>query len=499
MRTQQYLRAGVLMLAAGLVPAWSQAGSASIRGQVTDPSGKSIPDASVSLTNGQGVSRGVKSDVQGQYQVRNVDPGTYTVRASAKGFAPAERPDYQVANGPAQVLDFPLALASATEKVTVQDSLQLEVDPSNNASALVLRGKELDALSDDRDDLAADLAALAGPAAGPNGGQIYIDGFTGGRLPPKSSIREIRINQNPFSAQYDRIGTGRVEIFTKPGSDDYHGEVQIPYGKDVFNSRNPFTTVKPPYERRQLEGEFGGPLGKKTSFFADFEIRHVTENAFINARTLDDSLQVISVAEGIVTPRRSTEENVKLDRQLSKNHTLTLRYTFARDSTDNQGAGGFSLPSRIYNNRDSEDTAQFVETGVYGVHTVNETRARYSRQHSRQNGNANLPTTAVLDAFTGGGPPLTLSFTNQDRLEVQNMTTLTHGVHLLRWGGRLRGIYLKDQDTQNYTGTFTFSSLDSYRLTLLGRQTGLTAQQIRATGGGAQGQVIQQDAGVGGP
>jgi hypothetical protein len=462
-----------------------QAGSASIRGQVTDPSGKSIPDASVSLTNGQGVSRGVKSDVQGQYQVRNVDPGTYTVRASANGFAPAERSDYQVANGSAQVLDFPLALASATEKVTVQDSLQLEVDPSNNASALVLRGKELDALSDDRDDLAADLAALAGPAAGPNGGQIYIDGFTGGRLPPKSSIREIRINQNPFSAQYDRIGTGRVEIFTKPGSDDYHGEVQIPYGNDVFNSRNPFTTVKPPYERRQLEGEFGGPLGKKTSFFADFEIRHVTENAFINARTLDESLQVISVAEGIVTPRRSTEENVKLDRQLSKNHTLTLRYTFARDSTDNQGAGGFSLPSRIYNNRDSEDTAQFVETGVYGVHTVNETRARYSRQHSRQNGNANLPTTAVLDAFTGGGPPLTLSFTNQDRLEVQNMTTLTHGVHLLRWGGRLRGIYLKDQDTQNYTGTFTFSSLDSYRLTLLGRQTGLTAQQIRATGGGA--------------
>ena len=115
-----------------------------------------------------------------------------------------------------------------------------------------------------------------------------------------------------------------------------------------------------------------------------------------------------------------------------------------------------------------------METGVYGVHTVNETRARYSRQRSRQNGDANLPTTVVLDAFTGGGPPLTLSFTNQDRLEVQNTTTVTHGTHLLRWGGRLRGIYLKDQDTQNYTGTFTFSSLDSYRLTLLGQQSGLT-------------------------
>ncbi|MCU1233649.1 MAG: Cna protein B-type domain protein [Candidatus Solibacter sp.] len=480
----RFLSAALLIFFSAVVPAFSQAGTGSIHGQVTDPSGRSIPDAAVSFTPDHGSSRSVKTDVQGQYQLRNLNPGPYTIRVTAKGFAPAERDAYDVTAGAAQVLDFPLYLASATEKVTVQDSLQLEVDPSNNASALVIRGKELDALSDDRDDLAADLAALAGPAAGPNGGQIYIDGFTGGRLPPKSSIREVRINQNPFSAQYDRIGMGRVEIFTKPGSEDYHGEVQFHYGNDIFNSRNPFTPEKPPYERRQWEGEFGGPLGRKTSFFADFELRHVTENAFVNARTLDDNLQVISIAQGIVTPRRSTEENVKLDHQLSKNHTLTLRYTFARDSTDNQGAGGFSLPSRIYNNRDSEDTAQFVETGVYGAHTVNETRARYSRQHSRQNGNAGLPTTVVLDAFTGGGPPLTLSFTNQDRLEIQNTTTVTHGPHLLRWGGRLRGIYLKDQDTQNYTGTFTFSSLDSYRLTLLGQRAGLSPQQIRATGGG---------------
>ena len=103
---------------------------------------------------------------------------------------------------------------------------------------------------------------------------------------------------------------------------------------------------------------------------------------------------------------------------------------------------------------------------------MNETRARYSRQRTRQEGNANLLTTVVLDAFTGGGPPLTLSFTNQDRLEVLNTTTVTHGTHLLRWGGRLRGVYVKDQDTQNYTGTFTFSSLDSYRLTLSGEQSG---------------------------
>ena len=174
-----------------------------------------------------------------------------------------------------------------------------------------------------------------------------------------------------------------------------------------------------------------------------------------------------------------------MDRQLSKNQTLTLRYTFATTAIDNQGASQFVLPSRVYNNRDGENTIQFAETGVYGLHTINETRARYSRQRSRQEGSAGIPTTVVLDAFTGGGSPMILSFTNQDRIEVQNMTTLTRGVHLLRWGGRLRGVQLNDQDTQNYTGTFTFSSLDAYRATLLGLAAGGSAQQIRAGGGGA--------------
>ena len=307
-----------------------------------------------------------------------------------------------------------------------------------------------------------------------------------GACPPKSSIREVRINQNPFSAQYDRIGMGRVEVFTKPGTRRFSWRDPNPRRQRHFQRAQSLHAR----EAHMAAARAGGrdrraASGKKTSFFADFEVRKFTENSFVNARTLDSNLQVVAVSQGVLTPRRDTEENVKLDRQLSKDHTLTLRYTFARQAIDNQGASGFSLPSRIYNFRDAEDTVQFAETGVYGVHTVNETAGAYSRQRSRQEGNATLPTTAVLDAFTGGGSPLTLSFTNQDRIEVQNMTTVTHGVHLLRWGGRLRGVHLKDQDTQNYTGTFTFSSLDSYRITLMGQQAGWSPQQIRAAGGGA--------------
>ncbi len=479
------LTAVLFLLLSGLLPGWSQSGPGNIHGQVTDPAGRSIPGAVVTLSNGRGWSRSAATDAHGEYRVPNLPLGTYTIRVAAKGFAAAERQEIQITSAASQAVDFPLSLASTHESVTVADSAQVQVDPSANGDALVLRGSDLDALSDDPDDLAADLAALAGPGAGPNGGQIYIDGFTGGRLPAKASIREIRVNQNPFSAQFDRIGLGRVEVFTKPGSEDFHGEIQTHDGSDVLNARNPFTPVKPKWQRLGLEGEVGGPIGKKTSFFADFEVRKWTENSFVNAITLDSKYQVAPFAQAVLTPRRDTEESVKLDRQLSSNQTLTLRYTFARTAVDNQGAGGFSLPTRTYNSHDGEDSFQFAETGIYGVHTVNETRARYSRQRSRQEGNANLPATTVLDAFTGGGPPMTLSFTNQDRIEVQNMTTLTHGVHLIRWGGRLRGVELKDQDTQNYTGAFTFSSLDSYRVTLMGQQAGWSAQQIRAAGGGA--------------
>ena len=124
----------------------------------------------------------------------------------------------------------------------------------------------MEALSDDPDELQSELVALAGPSAGPNGGQIYIDGFTGGQLPPKSSIREIRINQNPFSAQYDTLGYGRIEILTKPGTDKLHGQFFASGNDSNFNTRNPLAGQIPGYHSEMFNGNRGGALNKKTSF-----------------------------------------------------------------------------------------------------------------------------------------------------------------------------------------------------------------------------------------
>src|SRR4029077_7001965 len=143
--------------------------------------------------------------------------------------------------GSSQLVNVALAIAVEKEKINVTDQgTTVDTNPTNNAGAITLRGKDLEALPDDPDELQTDLEALAGPSAGPSGGQIYIDGFTAGQLPPKSSIREIRLNQNPFSAEYDKLGYGRIEILTKPGTDKLHGQFMISGNASALNARNPF-------------------------------------------------------------------------------------------------------------------------------------------------------------------------------------------------------------------------------------------------------------------
>jgi hypothetical protein len=464
-----------------------QTGTASLHGVVSDPSASFVPNAAVTVLNSQGFTRTARSDAQGRYQFNGIPSGVYAVRVASEGFSPWEQTGYTLAPDKPQVLDVALALRTQSEQITVAEAsaAALDTDPSNNADALVLTKTDFDALPDDPDDLTADLQALAGPAAGPNGGQFFIDGFTGGRLPPKQSIREIRINQNPFAAQFDRPGQGRVEIFTKPGSDEFHGDVLFQFSDASFNSRNPFVTSKPPYRRRQWEGEVGGPLNRKTSFFLDFERRDVNENALVNGIVLDSNLNPSPLALAVVTPLTGIESNLRIDRQLTANHTLTLRYGYARDTNDNSGVGGFSLPSRAFQQETNENTFQFVETGVLNTHTVNETKFRFRKQDTGQSGGTAEPVLSVLDAFSSGGSSVGQSFDHQNRYEVQNSTSYVKGLHTIRGGGLLRGVNLNNQAMQNYAGTFTFTSLSAYRLTLLGLRDQMTPVQIRAAGGGA--------------
>src|SRR5439155_21893850 len=136
----------------------------------------------------------------------------------AEGFAKSPEADVDITMSQRQSIDITLKVTIEEQKVTIAAETPLSTEATNNANQTVITGKDLDALPDDPDELAAALQALAGPSMGPNGGQIFVDGFSGGRLPPKESIREIRINQNPFAAENDQP-SGRIDILTRPGTD----------------------------------------------------------------------------------------------------------------------------------------------------------------------------------------------------------------------------------------------------------------------------------------
>ena len=325
----------------GVLVAQQRAGS--LRGQVLDELGGAIIGASVTAIDGKGVEKSVVTNDAGSYTINGLAPGKYTVRAITAGFAMTETPDVEVVAGKAQQFDITLKVAIEEQKVTIAtDDRTLSTDPENNAGAVVLKGEDIDALPDDPDDLAAALQALAGPSAGPNGGQIFVDGFSGGRLPPRSSIREIRINQNPFSAEFDRLGLGRVEILTRPGSDRFRGQASFNFNDDALNSRNPFAPSRPPIQMRQYGGNFGGPLKKgKASFFVDFDKRDGDDETLIVATLLDANNKIVSFSDTFAIPNRRTSFSPRIDYQINANHTLVARYNYTKN-TRVVGVGNFS-------------------------------------------------------------------------------------------------------------------------------------------------------------
>jgi hypothetical protein len=219
----------------------AQSGPVVLSGGVVDPDGAEIPGATLTLTSAAGKAYVAQSGSDGTYAFRGVPPGVYALTVTMNGFASFVRQGVRIGET-AATINAKLTIANQQTVVNVTtDENHVSVDQDSNASSTVLKGKDLDALSDDPDELSSELTALAGPSSGPNGGQIYIDGFTGGQLPPKSSIREIRINQNPFSAQYDQPGFGRVEIFTKPGTDKFRLYSQVNGNTKQFNTGSPFT------------------------------------------------------------------------------------------------------------------------------------------------------------------------------------------------------------------------------------------------------------------
>ena len=457
-----------------------------LRGSVTDQSGAIVPGAKVALTGPDGSVKTALTDDKGSYIFAGLSPAQYTVTGSAPDLATSQPVKISLQPG-AQTLNLQLEVLSTAEHVTVEENSgpSVSTDVANNASALVLRGDDLQALADDPDDLLADLQALAGPSAGPSGGSIFVDGFSGGELPPKESIREIRINQNPFSPEYDKLGYGRIEIFTKPGTDRYHGTVNYNYANDIWNSRNPYSAEKAPLLLNELEGDASGPINKRTSFNLDAQRNTVDNGSITNAVTLNPETLAIQPFFSIFkVPQRFTRVSPRIDYQLNDTNTLIFRYSFTHSDINGTGIGGFDLTSRGYDYQYTNQTVQVTDTAVFGS-SINETRFQYFRSAQQRIASSEEPEIQVLGAFNEGGSQLGRSFDTQNYYELQNYTTIPKGAHVWKFGVRLRGQTDDNVSPLDFNGTFTFSSIEQYQQTLKLQQQGYSPAEIRAMGGGA--------------
>ncbi len=467
----------MMILPLGLEPALAQQTSGELRGQITDELGGLIVGATLTLTDSEGAKRNATTNGEGRYLFYGLPRGKYSLRAEAHGFALYENDEVLIEPGRREQLNIKLSVAIEQQVVNVTPESTLSTASESNAGAIVMSGAQMEALPDDPDELAAALQALAGPSAGPTGGEIFIDGFSGTRTPPRSSIREVRINSNPFSAEYSRLGFGRIEILTRPGTEKFHGQFNFNFSNQSLNSRNPFAKNRAPYRYLIFAGNLGGSLmAKRASFFLDFERDDINDNATINATVLDSSLNVTTLGFGLTRPLRRTAFSPRLDYQINQKNTLVARYSIFRQTLRNAGVGNFALPSLAYDAANTDQSVQLTETAVLSARVLNETRFQFTRRDANQNGAASGPTINVLDAFTGGGSPISLTSNLEDRSELQNYTTFVLGHHTVKAGARLRTILIKNLSLVNFNGTFTFLSLTQYRNTLLGMPGASPAQ-----------------------
>src|SRR6202011_461749 len=404
----------VLLFFVALTPivARAQQTGATVHGVVADPENAVIPGATVTFTPASGKALITQSQSDGTYVLRGVPPGTYSVTVTMAGFASYVKQGVRVAAGQALTLNVQMAIQQQQQEVNVTaQAAQVSVDADSNASSTVLKGKDLDALSDDPDELSSELTALAGPAAGPNGGQIYVDGFTGGQLPPKSSIREIRINQNPFSAQYDRLGFGRVEVLTKPGTDKFHGSAQLQGTASAFTTGTPFVSTQPPYHTVFFLGNVTGPINSKASFTLGGSRRQIQNNQIVNSRIFanpsaptvlcspgDTTCTELPYQTALTAPQNRWDISPRVDVALTEKNTLTTRLQYETNDITNTGSG-FSLPQTGSTDKSSESTIQISDTQIINAHIINETRFEYQLQKDRLTPFSTLPAGSVSGSF----------------------------------------------------------------------------------------------------
>jgi hypothetical protein len=428
-----------------------------ISGVVLDPSGAVIAGATVILKGNSASERSQATDTTGNFRFEGIGAGDYEIQVQQAGFQPFQT-RVKIRNSNSAPLRISLQIAEVREKISVSaDDAQANL--SSNANQIKMDASTLESLPILGNDVVDALSQVLDPASiATRGPTVIVDGLESSNIKiPASAIQEIRINDNPYSAEFARPGNSRIEIITKSGSSHYHGSLDVAFRDYRLDARNAFATDRPPERRGLIEGVFSGPIDKSTTFLVNV------------SRNLDDQQSIIyaqglggPIRGNIATPQRGTYYSAQATHQMGSN-TLSARYNFYDWSNKTEGVGGFILPEAAISL-----TAQFhqIYTSYKAVLTrnlVNELMMRVRKEVATTDGaNPGVPKIVVLDAFTGGGAQVAEQ-DNDVVVELKDRLSWSHGKHFVKAGVSVPALNRHGSSNRtNFDGTFYFSSLDDY-------------------------------------
>ena len=487
----------------------AQIQDSSILVKVTNQLDEFVADAEIKLIKSEQIEKQIKTDGRGAARFSNLIGGEYQITVAAEGFKGYESEPIIIKPGESKTVSIVLEIAPVESKVEIGGDD--EADTDNFGTTRILKQETIDKLPENSADMERVLRQIAGLSVTGEEMPITVDGFQGGRLPPKQAIQQIRINQNIFSAQYEGPYGGGIEIFTKSDIQKFKGSVGFTFADSHLNAANPFIGQRLPSQNRGYNLFLSGPLvRKKASFMLYVNRADNDSSAAINAITLNSVFQPVEYKRFFPNPSRSDGIQFFIKADPTKKHKISFNYFFENRRSEGQGIGDFSLPSRAYNTDNQNHTIQLSDTYLINENIVSQTRFQILYGKNKSFGGSNDAAINVLDAFSGGGSQT--NSTNKDlRFEFSNDTTWQMGKYGLGFGWRIRGQRINQISKSNFSGTYTFSgrlapildannplidadgnvlttqisSLEVYQRTLLFSQSGYTNQQIRNLGGGA--------------
>lgn len=461
---------------------------ADLRGTIVDPSGAMLAGANVTVTSLEtGVTRSAVADSHGRYFLAALPPGTYRLTAELAGFTPQKRESVQLRLGQSVEVDFSLQLAGQVEEITVSE--QAVIDSDNTTVAAVVGQQQIESLpingrnfisfsvitpgvtTDNTPQQGASATSglsFTGQRARSN--NIMVDGLDNNdpivgsvrAVFSQEAVREFQVLTNSFSAEFGKASGGVVNIVTKSGGNDYHGNAFMYFRDDSLNAKdtfekqdvfgNPIDREKSPFSQKQFGATLGGPISKdKTFFFLSVERLDIEANNFVTISAADAA--ILNNAGFPVTPGpnpyvfKDTLLLGKINHQWGPEHSLAVRANYSDRTNENiEPFGGLTARSRGAVQDRTDYGVSVSQTDILSTRWVNEARVMWA--HEEQHINSLDPNCGgPCDQNGLGGPTLEVAgvasvgrqrFTPQprtnDRIQVANTLTYASGSHVVKAG-----------------------------------------------------------------